>query len=142
MILIVDDDFEYAETLQQVLENSGLADIRRATNGKQALDVVDEHGVPSVVILDIMIPRDEEDVAGSGPPRDRNELPNGVRILEKLQEKGVPSGRVLVITAFYHKKLFERMKEVAIPEERILLKPARTREILDWVKRIHHERSL
>ena len=54
-ILIVDDDLDIREALQEILEDKGyLACV--ASNGAQALELLDRAPKPGLVLLDLMMP--------------------------------------------------------------------------------------
>jgi CheY-like chemotaxis protein len=54
-ILIVEDDFDIREALTQILEEEGYR-VRCAANGQEALAVAAEDPVPSLILLDLMMP--------------------------------------------------------------------------------------
>jgi len=54
-ILVVDDDDDIRETLQDVLADEGFA-VDAAENGKLALTYLEEHDLPCVIVLDLMMP--------------------------------------------------------------------------------------
>jgi CheY-like chemotaxis protein len=54
-VLIVDDDPEVREIVRTTLENSGLKTFQ-ATNGRVALDWLESHPLPSLILLDLMMP--------------------------------------------------------------------------------------
>ena len=54
-ILIVDDERVIREALQQVLELEGYT-VLTAANGKEALDVLKHTALPSLILLDLMMP--------------------------------------------------------------------------------------
>ncbi|MDY7224827.1 response regulator [Hyalangium rubrum] len=54
MILVVDDDPDILEALSEILEAEGF-EIRRARNGKEALDRL-EPDPPQLILLDLMMP--------------------------------------------------------------------------------------
>jgi CheY-like chemotaxis protein len=54
-ILIVEDDLDVREALTQVLEFEGYA-VVGATNGQEALDHLRAGNVPSLILLDLMMP--------------------------------------------------------------------------------------
>jgi CheY-like chemotaxis protein len=54
VILLVDDDADYCETLSVLLSTEGY-DVVCAENGREALDSM-RRSVPSLVILDLMMP--------------------------------------------------------------------------------------
>lgn len=53
-VLIVDDEPNIVTALEFLLKRSGY-DVRQATNGAEALELVDSYG-PDVVLMDIMMP--------------------------------------------------------------------------------------
>lgn len=53
-VLVVDDEFGITEVLDALLTDAG-HEVRRAINGRQALDVVHEQ-LPDVIFLDVMMP--------------------------------------------------------------------------------------
>jgi two-component system response regulator MprA len=54
-VLLVDDDADILTVTQFVLEGSGYS-VRTATNGREALALLDDGLRPSVVLLDLMMP--------------------------------------------------------------------------------------
>lgn len=54
VILVVDDDPDILEALSEILEVEGF-EIRRARNGREALDRLDP-GRPDLILLDLMMP--------------------------------------------------------------------------------------
>ena len=54
-ILIVEDDDDIREALTQILQLEGYA-VREAANGSEALDISAQHPVPSLILLDLMMP--------------------------------------------------------------------------------------
>ncbi len=75
-ILVVEDDFAIRETIAELLESEGYG-VRRAANGAEALDRLHGEGLPSVILLDLMMPvmdgwefrsRQRSDPALSGIP--------------------------------------------------------------------------
>ena len=54
-ILVVDDDEDCRAALREVLEEDGLSVIE-AANGQAALDYLVSHDVPSLIILDVVMP--------------------------------------------------------------------------------------
>lgn len=55
-ILVVDDDFDVREALLDVLDGCGF-DVRSASDGLEALALLDAGLVPRVILLDVMMPR-------------------------------------------------------------------------------------
>ena len=54
IVLVVDDDPDILEALAEILEAEGF-DVRRARNGKEALDRLEPER-PSLILLDLMMP--------------------------------------------------------------------------------------
>lgn len=54
-VLIVEDDKEIRELIQEALELEGFS-TRTATNGKEALEILDEASDPYLILLDLMMP--------------------------------------------------------------------------------------
>jgi CheY-like chemotaxis protein len=54
-ILIVEDDDDIREALTQILELEGYA-VREAANGREALDISANDPIPSLILLDLMMP--------------------------------------------------------------------------------------
>jgi CheY-like chemotaxis protein len=54
-ILIVEDDLDVRDALTQVLEFEGYA-VVGATNGQEAIDRLREGNLPSLILLDLMMP--------------------------------------------------------------------------------------
>jgi CheY-like chemotaxis protein len=54
-ILIVEDDDDIREALSQILELEGYA-VREAANGREGLDISAREPVPSLILLDLMMP--------------------------------------------------------------------------------------
>jgi CheY-like chemotaxis protein len=55
MILVVEDEKIMLETLRDYLESEGFS-VRIASNGKQALEVINEEEMPSLILLDMKMP--------------------------------------------------------------------------------------
>jgi CheY-like chemotaxis protein len=54
-ILVVEDDQAIREVLTEVLRFEGF-DALGAANGREALNMLESHGVPSLIVLDLMMP--------------------------------------------------------------------------------------
>ncbi|HMI85566.1 MAG TPA: response regulator [Polyangiaceae bacterium] len=54
-ILIVEDDDDIREALTQILELEGYV-VREAANGREALEISAREPVPSLILLDLMMP--------------------------------------------------------------------------------------
>jgi CheY-like chemotaxis protein len=55
VVLVVDDDEDIRTAVQEVLEGEGYA-TRGASNGKEALDLLQTTDPPALVLLDLMMP--------------------------------------------------------------------------------------
>lgn len=142
MILLIDDDQPYNEALTDILNSEdGSYQIQTFTTGLDAINWLREwrkaNSLPDVVIMDMMIPWDENDFGGSGMPDNPPEGFGGVRVLKELLLMGLDPNRVLVISAVRSDDLRKMLLEKKVPEHQILLKPARTSEITQKVKLIH-----
>jgi CheY-like chemotaxis protein len=54
-ILIIEDDDDIREALTQILELEGYT-VREAANGREALDISSREPLPSLILLDLMMP--------------------------------------------------------------------------------------
>jgi CheY-like chemotaxis protein len=54
-VLIVEDDVDIRETLRDAFEDEGYA-VRCAANGSEGLDALRNFELPSVIVLDLMMP--------------------------------------------------------------------------------------
>ena len=108
ILLVVDDDHELRETLAEVLREEGYR-VHQASNGKEALQVLQRGLQPCLIVLDDMMP-----------------IMSGTEFLARLPEaSAIP---VLVITAF------DRIKNVG-EDISVLHKPFDVVTILEAVKR-------
>ncbi len=55
-ILVVEDDADLRMLHAEVLEDAGLP-VRGASDGIEALEIMESHGPPAVVVLDLRMPR-------------------------------------------------------------------------------------
>jgi len=55
LILLVDDEKDITDLLEDVLRREGFANIKKAYNGKEAVDISREYS-PDIIVLDIMMP--------------------------------------------------------------------------------------
>ena len=113
-ILVVEDDFDIREALTQILEEEGYW-VRGAANGKEALDVASSGRVPSLILLDLMMP-----------------VMNGWQFrAEQLQNPRLASVPVLIISADPHMQ----PKTATLGVAGLLRKPVSLDELLTAVKR-------
>jgi CheY-like chemotaxis protein len=54
-VLVVDDDDGYRKALTQILDGQGYP-VAAAANGEAALDYLESHELPGVILLDLMMP--------------------------------------------------------------------------------------
>src|SRR5690606_36197883 len=54
-VLVVDDDADQRLLLRRLFGRAGIADVIEASNGREALDVI-EDVAPSIVVLDLAMP--------------------------------------------------------------------------------------
>lgn len=54
-VLLVDDDYDIRSVLCEVLEQEGFA-VGIATNGREAITYLETNPVPSLILLDLMMP--------------------------------------------------------------------------------------
>ncbi|HET7694367.1 MAG TPA: response regulator [Vicinamibacterales bacterium] len=81
-VLVVEDHDDTRSAVENLLTHAGF-DVRTASHGAEALRMIDRHGMPHVIVLDLMLP-----------------WVNGVEVLATLREHA--NGRrvpVLVTTA-------------------------------------------
>lgn len=55
-ILVVEDDFDVRESLKDTLEDEGYQ-VASAADGLEALEYLDAHAAPALILLDWMMPR-------------------------------------------------------------------------------------
>ncbi|HEV2009406.1 MAG TPA: response regulator transcription factor [Candidatus Limnocylindria bacterium] len=115
-MLVVEDDPDLGDTIVTFLKDEGL-DAKLARDGDQAMRLVD-HLSPSVMILDLMMPR-----------RD------GFSVLRELRADGRISGLpVIVVTAIFG--LSERLYATELGAADYLTKPFELDELLERVRNV------
>ena|SRR6185436_11468343 len=111
-ILVVEDDFDIRDALTQILEEEGYT-VRSAANGREALDTVGNGTIPSLILLDLMMP-----------------VMNGWQFrAEQLKDARLASVPVLVISADPHL----RAKIDAMGDVGFLKKPIHLDDLLSAV---------
>lgn len=55
VVLVVEDDFDIREVVGEVLESEGF-EVLTASNGREALEVLDREAAPNAIVLDMMMP--------------------------------------------------------------------------------------
>lgn len=138
MIMLIDDDFAYAEALEYILqEELPGCRISRFVDGESSLKALNSDALPFTVILDMMVPMNGDDLKGGRPPTEAGQLPRGIEILERLIAAGVRTHQILVITALITPELVRRLLELGVSDSHILFKPARADSIIQIVKQIY-----
>ena len=98
--------------------------------GSEALKLITEAALPDAVVLDLMLPLDERDFTGGGPPGP-DEEPHGLQTARALKEKGLDMSRVVAITALWvSDKTNGPLERLGVPSDQILIKPAPALEII------------
>lgn len=106
-VLIVEDERDLLDSLQEFFEDEGFT-VQTATNGAEALSLLDADELPSVVLLDLMMPvldgnelyarmRAEPRLAGIPvivSTSDPSRAPSGVLIMKKPVNLGSLLGAV------------------------------------------------
>jgi CheY-like chemotaxis protein len=114
LILIVDDDVSLQDVLQVTLEDEGYA-VVAASDGRTALALVEQQA-PSLVLLDLMMPR-----------------MNGIAFVAELERRGLrPHIAVLVVSAD------RRAREIAatMHVDGFIAKPFDIAPFIDEVRRL------
>lgn len=112
-VLVVDDDFDVREALLDVLADCGY-DVRAAGDGVEALALLEAGLVPSVILLDLMMPRMD-----------------GVELRGKLLEREAYAALpVVLLTA--DRSSDER---AGLPVDGTLAKPVDLDQLLDVISR-------
>ena len=142
MIVIIDDDFAYNEALIEFLNSNGAGyEFQTFETGGAAIEWFEARGdsgqTPEVIILDMMLPWDANDLNGCGPPPHPPEGLGGLRVLNELIRLGIPTERILVISATRYESVKLYLTNKGVPDHHILWKPARTGEIDRLVAEIY-----
>ena len=115
-VLVIEDDADIRETLVSLIEDEvPWVRVSSASDGLEALELLEEGARPSLALLDIMMP-----------------VMNGLEFLDALRDRGLaPDMRVVVISAYV-----QLAKQVAHPGVTGLLpKPFRAADLLAIVRR-------
>lgn len=132
-ILIADDDPLYDEDLKTILGFDFSHTVLIARTGGETLKLINESGKQDAIVLDMMLPWDENDTPGGLPPDDPGKL-RGLKILQALKDRKYDLRRVIVITAFHSPEANRLLLKLGIGQENILIKPALTTEILARIR--------
>lgn len=113
-VLVVDDEFGITEVVDALLTDCG-HQVRRAINGRQALDLVHEH-IPDLIILDVMMP-----------------LMDGPTTLRALRSESRTQGVPVILMSALPP---EKVAQLAGPDHQGLLqKPFTAEQLLDAIAR-------
>lgn len=115
-VLVVDDEFGITEVLDALLTDSG-HQVHRAINGRQGLDVVQQH-IPDIILLDMMMPL----LDGPGMLRALRNDPRTQKVPVVLMS-GLPREKVEEMTT-------------GLEFQKLLHKPFRADEVLDTIAAI------
>ncbi len=91
-VLIVEDDFSYALTLEMMLDEIGYRNITKVQSGEQALKNIQENP-PDLILMDIQL---------------EGEM-TGIDVAKIIQDKNIP---IIFLTAFLDEEHFESAKGV------------------------------
>jgi CheY-like chemotaxis protein len=112
LILIVEDDEDIRAMMKELFEGEGYR-VVTAVDGRDALDVIERIGKPSVILLDLMMPR-----------------MSGGDFLETARRRRPDLARVpVVVITGYAQMMFS-----VSPVERMLTKPVDLNALLDIVR--------
>jgi CheY-like chemotaxis protein len=111
-VLVVDDDDDIREAIVALLEDAGHR-VVGAANGRQALEILQKHGPPCVILLDLMMP-----------------VMNGAEFrTRQLADPQIADVPVVVITAAGRQELG------TVPADATLTKPIRAENLFTAVER-------
>ena len=112
LALIVEDDTSTREFLVRALAKSGVATVEARTAGR-ALVMLEQDTLPSVVILDLVLPD-----------------ANGAILLRRIRRDRLPI-RVAIVTGVPDPWVFLDPK---YPPDRVFGKPVQVAELVEWVR--------
>jgi CheY-like chemotaxis protein len=115
-VLVIEDDADIRETVVSLIEDEvPWVQVSSASDGLEALELLEEGAAPCLALLDIMMP-----------------VMNGLEFLDALRDRGLaPDMRVVLISAYV-----QLAKQVAYPGVTGLLpKPFRAADLLALVRR-------
>ena len=117
-VLVVEDDADLRYLHAEVLEDAGLP-VRGAADGIEALEIIDAHGPPALVVLDLRMPR-----------------MNGWDLAERLRAR--PESRdVALIVVAAHYQIREEAR--ALGARAWLHKPVNIDDLARVVERAYHD---
>jgi CheY-like chemotaxis protein len=115
-VLIVEDDTRIARALTRFLDNAGYT-VTSASNGREALDQLHKGVLPSVLLIDLMMP-----------------FMSGSELIERLHRDDTLSQIPVVVMSAYPKLVgAAKLKDANLP---VVEKPIRLEELLDTIRRV------
>jgi len=115
-VLIVEDDMNVAHALGRFLNNAGY-EIASASNGREALDQLQKGVLPSVLLIDLMMP-----------------LMSGSELIERLNRDDTLSQIPVVVMSAYPKLIgTAKLRDAHLP---FVEKPIRFDELLATIRRV------
>ncbi|NVI99534.1 response regulator [Myxococcus sp. SDU36] len=114
MVLVVDDDPDILEALSEILEAEGF-EIRRARNGKEALDRL-EPEPPNLILLDLMMP-----------------VMDGWEFAQRMRQKPPEVARIPLIVLSADRNVGSKASDIGAVGH--LAKPFELNDLLDMVRR-------
>ena len=114
VVLVVDDDPDILEALSEILEAEGF-EIRRARNGKEALDRL-EPAPPQLILLDLMMP-----------------VMDGWEFAQKMRQKPPAVSAIPIIVLSADRNVGSKAQDIGAVGH--LAKPFELNDLLDMVRR-------
>lgn len=114
VVLVVDDDPDILEALSEILEAEGF-DIRRARNGKEALEKL-EPDPPQLILLDLMMP-----------------VMDGWEFAQRLRQRPPRVANIPIIVLSADRNVSNKAAEIGAVGH--LAKPFELNDLLDMVRR-------
>ena len=109
-LLVVDDDHDVREVVSQVLEDEGWA-VESASDGAFAVEHLDRHAPPELILLDLMMPR-----------------MNGWEVLDALTLRpALSSVPIVILTAAVDRKTRSDLASRGLD---VLIKPVQLAELI------------
>lgn len=116
-VLLVDDDKDTLDAFAEFLELESISVVAAALNGKQAVNLFEQHK-PDVVLLDIMMPEFD-----------------GFYAIEKIREID-PSAKFLILTADITPKTKKRLQ--SLDPIKLLYKPSEVDEVVSEIIKLRN----